>query len=150
MLPLLHRAADAVEGRRQLALADPKQLFRALHATAVEFDCAPLFLSTLQHMILVPSYDELGKHMWQQIEASVHAVVLPAEEHKEYALTLANLRKGLGWKERVEELSAEAAAASRSAEIARETVARLEAALEALPAAYPLMPLRAEASAQST
>ena len=71
------------EGRRQLALADPKQLFRALHATAVEFDCAPLFLSTLQHMILVPSYDELGKHMWQQIEAAVHAVVLPAEEHKE-------------------------------------------------------------------
>jgi hypothetical protein len=78
-------------------LADPWSLFGALLASAVEFDCGPLFLSTLQHLLLIPSYDALGKRMWQHVEATVHAAVVPATE-RAWALTLDSQRTLLGWK----------------------------------------------------
>ena len=48
------------------------------HATAMEFDCAAWFLSTLQHLLLVPSYDLMGKQMWERIE---HAVSFYSSSH---------------------------------------------------------------------
>jgi hypothetical protein len=52
----------------ELVLAEPTQLFDALQSTTTEFDCGPLFLSTLQHMLLIPTYDKLGKKMWEHVE----------------------------------------------------------------------------------
>lgn len=52
----------------ELVLAEPSQLFDALQSTTTEFDCGPLFLSTLQHMLLIPTYDKLGKKMWEHVE----------------------------------------------------------------------------------
>jgi hypothetical protein len=65
----------------------------------MEFDCGPLFLSTLQHLLLIPSYDALGKQMWQHVEAGVHATVVPTLEQP-FVLTLDNQRSMLGWKVR--------------------------------------------------
>ena len=171
----------------------------------MEFDCAAWYLSTLQHLLLVPSYDLMGKQMWERIEHAVshlrrstnynkhelliifvphgmatnvslsmtpifvlrpthgsspinpsihqfiqvHEIVVPASE-RDYALTLANMRQVLGWKERVQELSQEAAEASRSAEIARDNVERLEAAMtpEAAARAAALAAQRASAEGE--
>jgi hypothetical protein len=98
----------------KVSLADPQQLFDAVRANAVEFDCGASFLSTLQHLLLIPAYDGLGKRMWASVESSVHGAIVPADQD-EAELTLANVHAMLGWKERLEELSMEAAEATSSA-----------------------------------
>jgi len=113
----------------ELVLAEPTQLFDALQSTTTEFDCGPLFLSTLQHLLLIPTYDKLGKKMWEQVEASIHDTVVPPEE-KEFDLGLDNVRRMLGWKERLEELSQEAAEASSSKHNLQAKVTRIESTLD--------------------
>jgi len=112
----------------EVSLAEPAQLFEALRSTATEFDCGPFFLSTLQHLMLIPAYDQLGKHMWARVESLVHATVLPPEEHAS-EVTLENMRSMLGWKERLEELSQDAAEKASTAENLSGAVGRLESKL---------------------
>ena len=64
------------KGDDMLMLSDPEQIFSALNALAVEFDCFGLFLSVLQHLLVIPTYDPLGKQMWEQIEELVHKVTV--------------------------------------------------------------------------
>ena len=45
----------------EVDLSDPEQIFQTLHATAVEYECFSPFLSVLQGLLAIPSFDTLGK-----------------------------------------------------------------------------------------
>lgn len=52
--------ATRSSGSGELNLADAEQLFRSVHACAVESGCGPHFLSVLQHLLVIPAIDKLG------------------------------------------------------------------------------------------
>ena len=107
---------------------------------AVEFDCFHLFLSTLQHLLVIPSYDALGKSMWTKVEDLVHTVTVQHHPHLdvEEIVTIDKLKTLVGWKERLEELSQENAEKESSLDTLKSTIAELETKLEAATKQKPL------------
>jgi hypothetical protein len=68
--------------------------------------------------------------MWQRVEEAVHDTVVPPSEAA-FDLTYENMRLMIGWKERLEELSQEAAEVGFSVKfITREPIKRISVVLQ--------------------
>ncbi|CAN0126172.1 unnamed protein product, partial [Phaeothamnion confervicola] len=133
-------------GDAMLNLSDPEQIFGTICSTVVEYDCFGVFLSILQHLLVIPSADLAGKQQWEAAEEAVHQIVTHSDD--EYALTYDDLKKLLDWKERLEELALKAEKLEKENEALRKGGAvlgggmGLTGALPPPPGAGPL-PLRA-------
>lgn len=93
----------------EVDLSDPEQIFQSLHASSVEHECFMPFLSVLQSLLVIPSYDTFGKIQWEIIDELVQKVVsgdlLSTIDENELNGILSKEKYRLSWKQRVEELS---------------------------------------------
>jgi len=90
-----------------LNLSDPEVLFKEIYSRSLESDCYPYFMSVLQHMLLIPSYDVLGKWQWEEIEKVIHTITV--KDDPGVMLNISELKELLTLRERVEVLSKELA-----------------------------------------
>eukprot|EP00752_Nemacystus_decipiens_P009913 g8845.t1 len=84
-------------------LSDPEQLYSTICSSVVEYDCFGVFLSIMQHLLVIPSADLAGKQQWEAAEEAIHQIVTHSDDH--FSLTYEDLKKMLDWKDRLEELS---------------------------------------------
>eukprot|EP01041_Mallomonas_annulata_P003111 gene3111-6114_t len=94
----------------EVDLSDPEQIFRSLYASSVEYECFTPFLSTLQGLLAIPSYDSLGKQMWDEVEQSVLKILTKRCDVNDIrpdakTITVTRAKKMLVWKERVQDVS---------------------------------------------
>lgn len=93
----------------EVDLSDPEQIFQSLHASTVEQECFFPFLSVLQTLLLIPSYDVFGKKQWSLVDTCIKKIVRGTMFEEESGGTSGSLlmdsKESLGWKQRVEELS---------------------------------------------
>jgi Diaphanous FH3 Domain len=72
-------------GDGMLNLSDPDQIFNTITSSVVEYDCFGVFLSVLQHLLVIPSADLAGKQQWEAAEEALHQIVTHSDD--EYSLT---------------------------------------------------------------
>ncbi|CAN0157950.1 unnamed protein product [Ectocarpus sp. 8 AP-2014] len=84
-------------------LSDPEQLYSTICSSVVEYDCFGVFLSIMQHLLVIPSADLAGKQQWEAAEEAIHQIVTHSDD--EFSLTYEDLKKMLDWKDRLEDLS---------------------------------------------
>jgi len=94
----------------EVDLSDPEQIFQSLHASTVEHECFFPFLSVLQTLLMIPSYDVFGKKQWSLVDNSIKSIIRSTMcEDGSGAETSGSLlvdsKESLSWKQRVEELS---------------------------------------------
>jgi len=91
------------KGEFMLNLSDHEQIFNTIITNVLEYGCFNIFLSILQHLLVIPSADLAGKQQWEAIEEAVHQIVTHSDE--EYSISIEDLKRMLDWKERLEDLS---------------------------------------------
>jgi len=93
----------------EVDLSDPEQIFQSLHASCVEHECFMPFLSVLQTLLMIPSYDSFGKLKWEAVDGVLKKIVageiISATEDYSPEMLIFNAKQNLTWKQKVEELS---------------------------------------------
>eukprot|EP00602_Paraphysomonas_sp_CaronLab_P002468 CAMPEP_0185037280 /NCGR_PEP_ID=MMETSP1103-20130426/31445_1 /TAXON_ID=36769 /ORGANISM="Paraphysomonas bandaiensis, Strain Caron Lab Isolate" /LENGTH=549 /DNA_ID=CAMNT_0027575185 /DNA_START=91 /DNA_END=1737 /DNA_ORIENTATION=+ len=96
----------------EVDLSDPEQIFQSLHASSVEHECFIPFLSVLQTLLMIPSYDSFGKMQWETVDSVLKKLVageaIAANEEYAPEFLISNTKQNLSWKQRLEELSQQA------------------------------------------
>lgn len=94
----------------EVDLSDPEQIFQSLHASTVEHECFFPFLSVLQTLLMIPSYDVFGKKQWSLVDNSIKRIIRgtmceDGSGSDTSGSLLVDSKESLSWKQRVEELS---------------------------------------------